>query len=102
MQFVVSLVINPAKANVPPSRELIEAEFEAVRGHYMNGVLRQIWLRADGTGGVILAEADTAASVSKTFSTLPMVRAGVLKAPEIIPLVPYWGFAPLMGPSDDE
>jgi hypothetical protein len=94
MQFMVSVVLNPGKAATPPPKELVEAEFEAIRGHYMNGMVRQIWLRADGSGGIILAEADTAETVEQTFAALPMVRAGVLAAPEIVPLAPYWGFAP--------
>ena len=52
MQFMISVVLNPAKASSPPAKELVEAEFEAVRAHYMNGVLRQVWLRADGSGGI--------------------------------------------------
>ena len=94
MQFMVSVVLNPDKANVPPPKELVEAEFEAVRTHYVDGVLRQVWLRADGSGGIILAEAASAETVAETFAALPMVRAGVLKAPEIVPLAPYRGFAP--------
>ena len=94
MQFMVSVVLNPDKADGPPPAALAEAEFEAVRRHYMGGVIRQIWLRADGSGGIILAEAESAEIVADTFGALPMVRAGVLKAPEIVPLAPYWGFAP--------
>ena len=42
MQFMVSVVLNPEKANAAPPKELAEAEFEAVRGHYTDGLLRQI------------------------------------------------------------
>ncbi len=94
MQFMVSVVLNPDKADGPPPETLGQAEFEAVRGHYMDGVLRQIWLRADGSGGIMLAEAESAEIVAETFATLPMVRAGVLQKPEIVALAPYWGFAP--------
>jgi hypothetical protein len=94
MQFLVSVVLNPEKADGPPPNELVEAEFEAVRRHYMDGVLRQVWLRADGSGGIILAEAESAEIVAETFGALPMVRAGILQAPDIVPLAPYWGFAP--------
>jgi hypothetical protein len=94
MQFMVSVVLNPEKANAAPPKELVEAEFEAVRGQYMNGFIRQIWLRADHSGGVILAEADSAEIVAETFAALPMVRAGVLQQPDVVALAPYWGFAP--------
>jgi hypothetical protein len=94
MQFMVSVVLNSEKANAAPPKELAEAEFEAVRVHYMDGLLRQIWLRADGSGGIILAEAESAEIVAETFATLPMVRAGVLQKPDVVALAPYWGFAP--------
>jgi hypothetical protein len=94
MQFMVTVVLNPEKANAAPPKELVEAEFEAVRGHYMDGFIRQIWLRADHSGGVILAEAESAEIVARTFGSLPMVRAGVLQKPEVVALAPYWGFAP--------
>ena len=94
MQFMVSVVLNPDKATTPPPKELVEAEFEAVRARYMDGVLRQIWLRADGSGGLMLAEAASAEVVAEIFAALPMIRAGVLNTPETVPLAPYWGFAP--------
>jgi hypothetical protein len=94
MQFMVSVVLNPEKANAAPPKELVEAEFDAVRGQYMNGFIRQIWLRGDHSGGVILAEADSAEIVAETFAALPMVRAGVLQQPDVVALAPYWGFAP--------
>ncbi|PXA83350.1 hypothetical protein DMC47_43620 [Nostoc sp. 3335mG] len=94
MQFLVTVILNAGKAGGPPPQDLVNAEFEAVRGHYMDGVIRQIWLRADGSGGVMLVEADSAEIAAKTFSALPMVVAGVLGAPEVVPLAPYWGFAP--------
>jgi hypothetical protein len=94
VQFIVTVVVSPDKSNAPPPKELVEAEFEAVRGHYVDGFIRQIWLRADHSGGVILAEAESAEIVAKTFGSLPMVRAGVLQKPEVVTLAPYWGFAP--------
>jgi hypothetical protein len=94
MQFLVTVVLNADKADGPPPQDLVNAEFEAVRGYYMDGVLRQVWLRADGSGGIMLVEAESAEIAAKTFSTLPMVVAGVLGAPEVVQLAPYWGFAP--------
>jgi muconolactone delta-isomerase len=94
MQFMISVVVNPEKANAPPPKELVEAEFEAVRSRYMDGFIRQIWLRADHSGGIILAEADSQETVAETFAALPMVRAGVLQKPDVVALAPYWGFAP--------
>lgn len=94
MQFMVTVSLDPTKAKGAPPKELSEAEFEAVRGLYMSGLLRQIWLRADRGGAIILAETDTTEAVAEAFATLPMVREGVLKTPEVVKLAPYFGFAP--------
>jgi hypothetical protein len=94
MQFMVSVTVSPEKDRGSRPKELVEAEFEAVRGHYMDGLLRQIWVRADGGGAIILAEGESAEAVSAQFSALPMVRAGFLLAPDVVELAPYYGFAP--------
>ena len=94
MQFMVLFSLNPDKAQTPPAEELREAEFETVRGLYMEGLMRQIWLRSDGNGAVAIVEAASADAAAEKLSGLPMVRAGVLQAPVIVPLSPYWGFAP--------
>ncbi len=94
MQFMVTVRLNPEKDRGSRPKELVEAEFEAVRGHYMDGLVRQIWIRADGGGAIILAEAESADTVAAKFSTLPMVREGFLLRPEVVALAPYFGFAP--------
>src|ERR1700753_2568891 len=94
MQFAVLFSLAPEKAQTPPPEELREAEFETVRGFYMEGLMRQIWLQSDGSGAVAIVEADSAAAVAEKLAGLPMVRAGVLQSPLVVPLSPYWGFAP--------
>jgi uncharacterized protein YciI len=94
MQFAVLFNLNPAKAQTPPPAELREAEFETVRGFYMEGLMRQIWLKSDGSGAVAIVEADSADAAAQKLGELPMVRAGVLQTPVVVPLSPYWGFAP--------
>jgi hypothetical protein len=94
MQFMVSVNLDPEKGKDPIPPELSEAEFEAVRGLYMGGVLRQIWVRADMSGALIVAEAESAEAVTTAFAALPLVREGIMQPPEIVPLAPYFGFAP--------
>jgi hypothetical protein len=94
MQFAVLFSLNPEKAQTPPTEDLREAEFEAVRGFYMEGLMRQIWLRSDGSGAVAIVEAASADAAAEKLGGLPMVRAGVLQAPVIVPVSPYPGFAP--------
>jgi hypothetical protein len=94
MQFMVSVLLDPDKAKDPRPKALAEAEFETVRRLYMDGLLRQIWVRADGRGAVMLAEAESAEAVASAFSALPLVRQGILLPPEVVALAPYFGFAP--------
>jgi muconolactone delta-isomerase len=94
MQFMVSVSLDPAKGSASQPPGLAAAEFDAVRGLYMAGILRQIWVRADRSGAIILAEAASAEAAAKTFATLPLVREGIMQVPEVTPLEPYFGFAP--------
>ncbi|RFU45467.1 muconolactone Delta-isomerase family protein [Paraburkholderia sp. DHOC27] len=94
MQFMVSINLNPEKAKAAPSKDLAEAEAQVVRGFYMDGLVRQIWVRADGSGAIILAEAESAEIAAKQLAELPLVREGILLAPEVVALAPYFGFAP--------
>ncbi len=94
MQFMVTTPLNLEQAKTPLPKDLANAEFEAVRGLYMSGLIRQIWVHADGSGAVMLAEADSAEDAATKFAALPLVREGILKTPEIVALAPYFGFAP--------
>ena len=73
---------------------LQEAEGEAVRGLYADGVIRQIWMRGDMPGAVITIEANDEAEVRKNLDTLPMNRAGMLEILAVVPLKPYRAFCP--------
>jgi len=94
MQFLVSVSLNSDKSKEPPPKDVAEAESEAVRGLYMEGLIRQIWVRADKRGGFMIVEAESAEVVATKFAMLPLVREGILETPEIVALAPYWGFAP--------
>jgi uncharacterized protein YciI len=94
MQFMILFSRAPERAQTPIPAELRQAEFEAVRGLYADGAIRQIWLRGDVGGACAIVEANSDAEVAKTVNALPLVRAGVLQAPMIVPLRPYSGFAP--------
>ena len=94
MQFMVSVRLNPDAAKAPPPKDLAEAESDVVRGLYMDGLIRQIWVHADGSGAVMIVEATSVETVAERFASLPLVRAGILRTPEVVALAPYWGFAP--------
>ena len=70
---------------------LVEDEVERARELYREGLIRQIWHRADTPGACILWEADTEEDVRKMLDSLPFARAGMLEI-SVIPLKPYGGF----------
>ena len=94
MQFMVLFTRDPEKAATPTPVDLRDAEFEAIRGLYAEGSIRQIWLRGDVAGACAIVEASSDAEAAKRVNALPLVRAGVLQPPLIVPLKPYAGFAP--------
>jgi len=94
MQFMILFSRHPDKAATPAPSDLREAEFEMVRGYYAGGLVRQIWLRGDAGGACMLVEANSAEEAAEKFGELPLVRAGFLQSPMIVPLKPYSGFAP--------
>jgi uncharacterized protein YciI len=94
MQFLIIFTRDPLKAGERTPAALREAEFEAVRGLYSESFVRRIWLRGDGAGACAIVEATSAADAEERASALPLVRAGLLQAPVIVPLKPYAGFAP--------
>jgi muconolactone delta-isomerase len=94
MQFMVLFSRDPSKANETPPSELRNAEFQRVRQLYAEGLVQQVWLRGDAGGACMIAEAPNAETLAQAFSTLPLVKAGTLLAPMIVPLKPYSGFSP--------
>ncbi|TVT16048.1 hypothetical protein FNH05_36815 [Amycolatopsis rhizosphaerae] len=72
---------------------VIPAETRQVRQLYADGVVRQIWLRADLPGACFLVEAPDEDSLRSTVDELPMARSGLSEF-TIIPLRPYRGFGP--------
>jgi muconolactone delta-isomerase len=94
MQFMILFTRHPDKVTTSARTELREAEFEKVRGFYSDGLVQQVWLRGDASGACMIVEADSTDEVGQKLSELPLVRAGFLQAPMIVPLKPYSGFAP--------
>ena len=73
---------------------LQDVESEAVRGLYAEGVVRQIWMRGDVPGAVLMFEATDEAEVRKHMHSLPMHQAGMLEILSVVPLKPYRAFCP--------
>ena len=58
------------------------------------GVLRELYFRADWPGAVLVLECRDVDEARGVLATLPLVRAGLIDF-DLIPLVPYPGFARL-------
>ncbi|MDB5405754.1 MAG: hypothetical protein JWL84_666 [Rhodospirillales bacterium] len=94
MQFMILFSRHPDKAETPAPADLREAEFEKMRSFYIDGLLQQAWLRGDAGGACAIVEAASTDEVAEKLNTLPLIRAGFLQPPMIVPLKPYSGFAP--------
>ncbi|MBH8561404.1 hypothetical protein I8748_04290 [Nostoc sp. CENA67] len=72
---------------------LLPAEAKKVWEFHKNESIRQIFLRKDVPGAVILLEGNDIEQAKATVATLPMVEANVLDV-EFIPVAPYtnWEF----------
>ncbi len=72
---------------------LLEPEAERARELHAEGRFRHIWGRADGKGAVLLIEAESLEAAHAATESLPFRQRGMMTM-ELIPLVPYRGFAP--------
>jgi hypothetical protein len=64
---------------------------------YQSGVFREIYFtKGDDPIAIIMLECATVEEAKKALDTLPLVKAGLISF-ELMPLVPYPGFAPLFG-----
>jgi muconolactone delta-isomerase len=61
---------------------------------YQSGLIRELYFRADRSQAVLMLECHDLAQAQEMLDSLPLVREGRI-AFEIIPLVPYPGFARL-------
>lgn len=72
----------------------LKAEAAHVYGLYQSGVLREIYFEQNGPAAVLVLECPGASDAREVLANLPLVRAGLI-AFDVIPLVPYTGFARL-------
>ncbi|HQP73866.1 MAG TPA: superoxide dismutase [Acidobacteriota bacterium] len=65
---------------------------------YQQGIIRELFFRSDRDEAVLVLECPDSQSAQAALSTLPLVRHGLI-AFELIPLIPYPGFARLFAES---
>jgi hypothetical protein len=72
----------------------LRAEATRIWELHQAGILREIYFRRDRTSAVVILECAGEKEAWDVLATLPLVREGLITF-EIIPLVPYPGFARL-------
>jgi muconolactone delta-isomerase len=76
MRFMVLGVWDPASPEIPR----LLAQEQARTGELMDeGVVQQLLLRADGAGGYMVVDAESAEVARDRLSTLPFMKAGVMQ-----------------------
>lgn len=89
----ICIVGKTAKAEAQPyPPEQLAAEVAYVRNSYAEGVVRQIWSRADVGGAVLLLETPSIEDATAIVSQLPLLLSGFLQIDKIVPLAPYRAF----------
>jgi hypothetical protein len=72
----------------------LQAEARRVWELYQGGTIRELYFRADRAEAVLILECTDTKEAQEVLSSLPLVQAGLIRF-ELIPLVPYPGFARL-------
>lgn len=72
----------------------LKAEARRVWELYQSGTIRELYFRADRSEAVLVLECADAHTAQQALESLPLVQAGLIRF-EIIPLIPYPGFARL-------
>lgn len=78
----------------------LKAEAARVWELVQSGVVREIYFRQDRNEAVLILECSDADEARKILDGLPLMQAGLIQF-EVIPLVPYPGFARLFSKQND-
>jgi muconolactone delta-isomerase len=74
----------------------LKAEARRVWELYQSGAIRELYFRADRSEAVLILECADVREAQQILGSLPLVQAGLIRF-EVIPLIPYPGFARLFG-----
>jgi muconolactone delta-isomerase len=74
----------------------LKAEARHVWELHQNGIIRELYFRADRSEAVLILECSDVEVARQVLASLPLVQAGLITF-EVIPLIPYPGFARLFG-----
>jgi hypothetical protein len=74
----------------------LKAEASQLWEMHQSGVVRELYFRQDRSEAVLILECASTEEARQTLDCLPLVQAGLIRF-EVIPLIPYPGFARLFG-----
>ena len=74
--------------------QYLQAEARRVWDLYQSDILRELYFRSDRSEAVLILECADPSEAQQVLESLPLVQAGLIRF-EVIPLVPYPGFARL-------
>jgi muconolactone delta-isomerase len=75
-------------------RPHLKAEARRVWELHQSGVIRELYFRADRSEAVLILECADVSEAQQILAALPLVQEGLITF-EVIPLIPYPGFARL-------
>jgi muconolactone delta-isomerase len=94
MKFLALEKAVPGAAEAAFTDELLREEALRAWELYRQGLIRELYFRADASSAVLVLECNTPSLAQDTLASLPLVQRGLI-AFEVIPLRPYPGFSRL-------
>ena len=93
------LALEKEVAGVQPEQFQPYGKVEAARvwDLYRQGILREIYFNSETREAVLVLECTDRQEAEALLATLPLVTAGLITF-EVLPLIPYTGFARLFDP----
>lgn len=90
------LALETKSRNAAPEdfQKHLQAEARRVWQLQQDGILREIYFRGDRSDAVLILECEFLEEAEEVLASLPLSEAGLITF-ELIPLVPYPGFARL-------
>lgn len=94
---ILALEHENSSATAESFQRLGKAEARAVWHYYQNGIIRELYFRADQHTAVLVLECASTEEAENALACLPLVKEGLISF-EIIPLTVYNGFSRLFAP----
>ena len=91
---IIAMEVEAQGTNPEAFEPHLKAEARRVWELYQCGFIRDLYFRSDRSEAVLMLECLDLQEAQQTLTSLPLVKAGLITF-DLIPLVPYPGFARL-------